>query len=71
MMFIAIPAAQVIYELFAPREIVAVKRLNINHLKAPFGEYIEVSVDAVVTNDMKGGTHPRISLGPSGNWQGF
>ena len=40
------------------------------HLQATFGEYIEASVDADVTNDMKGCTHACISLGPSGNWQG-
>ena len=31
---------------------------------------MEASVDAEVTNDMKGRTHACISIGPSGNWQG-
>ena len=39
--------------------------------KAAFGEYIEATVDTDVTNDMKGCTHAFISLGSSGNWQGF
>ena len=69
MMTNAIPATKGIYEQFAPREIVTGKRLNLNHLKAPFGEYIEARVDADVTNETKGKTYPCISLGPSGNWQ--
>ena len=36
----AIPAAKGISERFVTREIVTGKRLNINHLKYPFGEYI-------------------------------
>ena len=65
----AIPAEKCISEKFAPREIVTGKLLNINHFKAPFGEYLEVSTDTYVTNYMKGRTHPFISLGPSGNWK--
>ena len=46
-------------------------RLNLKHIKAEFGDYIEASTDEIVTNDMKGRTHGCISLGPpSGNWQG-
>ena len=66
----AIPSAKGISERFAPHDIFSGKRLNINHLKSLFGEYIEASVDADVTNDMKGRTHPCISLGPRGNCQG-
>ena len=66
----AIPAAKCISERFAPREIVTGKCFNLNQLKSPFGKYIEASMDADVTNDMKGRTHPCISIGPSGNWQG-
>ena len=66
----AIPAAKGISERFVTREIVTGKRLNINHLKYPFGEYLEASMDADVTNYMKGRTHPCLSLGPSGNLQG-
>ena len=66
----AIPAEKGTSEGFAPREIVTGKRLNLNHLKSPFGEYIEASVYAYFKNDIKGRTHPCISLGPSGNWQG-
>ena len=69
MMINVIPTAKVISERFAPRDIVTDKRLNLKHLKAPFDEYIEASVDADITNDMKGRTHRCISLGPSGNWQ--
>ena len=54
----AIPAAKGISERFAPREIVTGKRLNLNHLKAPFGEYIEARLDSDVINVMKGRTHP-------------
>ena len=66
----AVPAAKVISDRFAPREIVTGRRCNFKHLQAPFGEYIEASVDAEVINYMKGCTHNCISLGPSGNWQG-
>ena len=69
MMINAIPAAKVISERFVPREIFTGKRLNLNHLKYTFGEYIEARVDSDVTNYMKGITHPCISLGPSVNWQ--
>ena len=67
----AVSAAKGISDQFAPREIVTGRRLNLDHLKAPFGEYIEASVDADVTNDTKGRTHACISLWPSGNWQGL
>ena len=60
-----------ISDRFAPHEIVTGRRLNLDHLKAPFGEYIEASVDADVTNDIKGRTHACISLEPSRNWQGL
>ena len=66
----AVPAAKGISNRFAPRKIVTGRRLNLNHLQAKFGEYIEASVDAEVTNDTKGLSHACISLGPSGNWQG-
>ena len=46
------------------------RRLNLKHIKAGFGDYIEASTDEIVTNDMKGHTHGCISLGPSGKWQG-
>ena len=67
----AIPAAKGISERFVTREIVTGKRLNINHFKASFGEYIEASMDSDITNYMRGRTHPCISLGPSGNLQGY
>ena len=69
MMINVIPEAKGISERFSLRDIVAGKCLNINHLKSPFGKYIEASVDADVTNNMTGRTHPCISLGPSGNWK--
>ena len=46
------------------------RRLNLKHINAGFGVYIEASTDEIVTNDMKGRTHGCISLGPSGKWQG-
>ena len=67
MMVNAVPAAKGISDIFAPREIVTGRSLNFKHLQASFGEYIEASVDAEVTNDMKGCTHACISLGPSVN----
>ena len=66
----AVPAAKGISDRFAPREIVKGRRLNLKHLKAGFGDYIEATTDDEVTNDMKGRTHGCVSLGPSGNWQG-
>ena len=66
-----IPVGKGISERFALREIVAGKGLNINHLKSPFGEYIEASVDSDVTNDMMGRTHPCIALWYSANCQGY
>ena len=44
--------------------------LNLKHIKAGCGDYIEASTDKIVTNDMKRRTHGCISLGPSRNWQG-
>ena len=69
MMFNVVSAAKVISDRFSPREIVTGRRLNLDHLKSPFGEYLEASVDADVTNDIKGQTHPCIYLCPSVNWQ--
>ena len=66
----AVPAAKGISDRFAPREIVTGRRINFKHLQDAFGEYIEASVYADVTNDMKGRTHACISIGPSGNCQG-
>ena len=70
MMINAVPVAKSISDRFAPREIVTGRRLNLKHIKAGFGDYIEASTDDIVTNYMKGQTHGCISLGPSGNWQG-
>ena len=71
MMINVVPTAKGVSDRFLPREIVTGRRLNLNHLKAPFGEYLEASVDADVTNDIKGCTHVCISLEPRGNWQGL
>ena len=70
MMINAVPAAKGISDRFAPREIVTGRRLNLKHIKARLGDYIEASTDEIVTNDMKGRTHGCISLGSSGIWQG-
>jgi hypothetical protein len=45
------------------------QRLNLKHIKAGFGDYIEASTDKIPTNDMKGCTHGCVSSGPSGNSQ--
>ena len=71
MMISAVPAAKGISDRFAPREIVTERHLNLDHLKAPFSEYIEARVDANVSNDIKGRTRTCIFFAPSGNWQGL
>ena len=53
MMINAVPAAKGISDQFAPREIVTGRRLNLKHIKAGFGDYIEAFTDEIVTNDMK------------------
>ena len=40
-----------------PHEIATGRRLNLKHIKAGFGDYIEASTDEIVTNDMNGRTH--------------
>ena len=56
---------------FSPREIVTGKRFDTEtQCRALFGEYIEASEDADITNDMSHRTQPCIALGPSGNIQG-
>ena len=40
------------------------------HTKAGFGDYIEASINEMITNDMKCRIHGCISLGPSGKCQG-
>ena len=57
MMINAVPATKSISDQFAPREIVTRRRLNLKHIKAGFGDYIEASTDEIVTNDMKDRTH--------------
>ena len=64
----AVPVTNGISTRFAPREISTGRRLDLKHLKAGFGDYIEASTDEIITNDMKMRTHGCISLGPSGNW---
>eukprot|EP00957_Ditylum_brightwellii_P120126 9166213-Ditylum_brightwellii.AAC.1 len=70
MMLNSVPAAKGISNCFAPRDIVTGWRLNLKHIKAGFGDYIEASADDTITNDMKFHTQGCMSLGPSGNWQG-
>ena len=70
MMINAVSAAKGISDRFAPREILTGRRLNLKHIKAGFGDYIEATTDNEVTNYMKGLTHGCVSPGPSGNWQG-
>ena len=55
----------------SPREIVMGRKLDFKKdCRAPFGAYIEASVDADVTNDMSPQTKGSLSLGPAGNLQG-
>ena len=56
---------------FSSRDIVMGWRFVVDrHCRTVFGEYVEASEDAGVTNDMKPRTQPRIALGWSGNEQG-
>ena len=57
MMINAVPAAKGISDKFSPREIVTGCRLNLKHLKAPFGKYLEAIVDADDMNDIRGRTY--------------
>ena len=58
-------------ENFSPRELVTGKVFDVaKHCRARFGEYVEASRDADVTNDMEPRTDACIALGPSGNRQG-
>ena len=55
----------------SPREVVTGRRFNVErHCRCVFGEYVEASEDADVTNDMKPRTEPCIALGWSRNEQG-
>ena len=55
----------------SPRDIVRDRQLDVKKdCRAPFGAYVEASIDANVTNTMKDRTHSCISLGTSGNLQG-
>ena len=52
----------------SPREVVTGRRFNVErHCRCVFGEYVEASEDADVTNDMKPRTESCIVLGWSGN----
>ena len=53
MMLNLVPAAKGISDRFVPREIVTGCCLNLRHIKAGFGDYIEASTDETITNDMK------------------
>ena len=67
----AVPAPEGISQIFSPREIVTQTKIDFKKdCRAQFGLYVEVSTDAIVTNDTMPGTHECIVLGPSGNWQG-
>jgi hypothetical protein len=70
MMLNSVPAAKGIKIRFAPREIVTGLRLNLKHIKAGCGDYIEASTDEIITNDTKFCTQGCVPTGPSGNWQG-
>eukprot|EP00957_Ditylum_brightwellii_P106127 8095822-Ditylum_brightwellii.AAC.1 len=69
MMLKSVPAAKRISDCFVPHEIVTGRLLNLKHIKAGFGDYIEASTDNTITNDMKFCTRGCVSLGPNRNWQ--
>ena len=57
---------------FSPQEIVTGRQLDVNKdCRAPFGAYVEASIDENVNNTMKDRTHSCHSLGPAGNLQGL
>ena len=65
------PAETGISEHYSPREIVTQIKMNYKKMCcAAFGDYIEASEDAIITNTMRPQTHPCIALGPSNNLQG-
>ena len=66
----SVPATKGISNRFGPRGIVTRWCLNLKHIKAGFGDYIEASTDEIITNDMKFCTQDCATLGPSRNWQG-
>ena len=71
MMLNAFPSAQGISETLSPCTIVMRRLLYVEKdYRCQFGDYIEPSTDAVITNDMKSRTHSCLALGPSGNLQG-
>ena len=66
-----LPAPKKILGVMSPREIVTGRKLDFKKdCRAPFGAYIEASVDADVTNDMSPRARGSLSLGPAGNLQG-
>ena len=71
MMLNAFPSAQGISETLSPCTIVTRGLLDVKKdCRCQFGDYIEPSIDAVITNDMKSRTQTCIAVGPSGNLQG-
>eukprot|EP00957_Ditylum_brightwellii_P009102 688537-Ditylum_brightwellii.AAC.1 len=66
----SVPAAKGISGRFAPHKIITGWHLNLKHIKAGFGDYIEALTDDTIINDMKFCTQGCVSLGPSRDWQG-
>ena len=65
MMLNAVPADSGISQPFSLREIVTGRKINMKKdCRAQFGVYVEASVDADVTNNMKDQTHSCLALGP-------
>ena len=59
-----------VHQKISPREIVTGRHLDVKKdCRAPFGAYVEASINANVTNTMKDRTHSCLSLGPAGNFQ--
>ena len=72
MMINGLPAPNGILGVMSPREIVTGQKLDFKKdCRAPFGAYIEASVDADVTNDMSPRKKGSLLLGPAGNLQGL
>ena len=66
-----VPATEGISRHYLPREIMTQRKVDsIQDCKVEFGQYIEASEDAMVTNTMNTQIPPCCEMGPSGNWKG-
>ena len=71
MMFNTRPNTKGISDCFPSCEIATGRQLDFRrYLKVQFGVYIKPHIDADITNNTKGSTHPCMSLGSTGNLHG-